>query len=299
MSDPCFRCGYSPIEGCDGRGYLRLLSSDTDSVAKCGNMYIKELKQHLGPEIANCMHVARTPLVEGNPEGGEPLRDYTKTNLRILCPWRGLLPHLKCAFGLKGLSFRFRIVNDERIISVFVGSESYGQKSQKVRDDLATYNRLADFIGGDYDLVIIKLGYLGYKNRAAPGALKEALLHRESINKPTWLVQETEADKAWVHSYDESVGEYVDKHFMNFEIEPAEGVPTLKAEPPGIAAAEEDPPQSIDDLVEEEKPVPTPRRSPKPPPRPSVEYETSSSDLDITMPGDNKPERRGNWRSRR
>src|SRR5690606_6881956 len=115
-------------------------------------------------------HVTDSPLLSL----GEEKVDRTGDNLVLVgCKWVNLLPHLKWALGVKGIGFRYRIVTDLDIKTVFVGSESYAQRSRSRRDDMATYNSLGDFVGSDYQLAIIRLGFLGHKNIAGAGSLKE------------------------------------------------------------------------------------------------------------------------------
>lgn len=202
------------------------MPADDTTNQPCKNIYIKQLMHHVGPEIANVPHVTETPFLQPRPGGGEPLVDLTTKNLKIRCSWRGLLPHLKNVLVFKGLMYSRQIITDERIRNVFVGSESYKSRSQRVRDDLETFNSLADLVSADYHLVIVKLGYLGYKNIAAAGALKEVLLIRAALNKPTWLLEDP--NRHWAHSRDADVEAYIE---LNFEELVIEEEPSYEPEP--------------------------------------------------------------------
>lgn len=289
MSETCSKCGKAGVVGCDGRGYLRI---DDNLVKPCPNIYVRQLMQHLGPEIAGAPYVSASPLLSLNPAGGRPLVDRTKDNLLIYCPWYGLLAHLKYALAYKGLSYYHRVINDERIKNVFVGGEAYKARSSKVRDDLDTNNSLPDLVSGDYHLVIIKLGYLGYKNQAAPGALKEALLHRESLGLPTWLVLDPNRD--WLHSHDPDVGLYVQDRFEKLTLAPVGSRP--EPENVGMDSLEEalnreELPQDLEEQIVREAEAP------------SYEPEPSGDLLgDIALPGEGQPERRkfgGGWKKGR
>lgn len=223
----CPKCNAPMREGCDGQGYI-LVTKEADPdrpwfnpehVQQCINLYARQLKAHLGPELALVQHVTSSPLLELGSEGW----DLTRYNLFINeCPWKNLLPHLKWALGKRRpgfnpLLFFSLITTDEQLKTVWVGDSSYRSKSIETRDTVKTYNSLSDLLS-DRDLVIIKLGYFGQRNKAAAGLLKEALLFRESLNKPTWLV--LEPDKDWSVSYSPDVAQYVKSNFKFVQIEP-------------------------------------------------------------------------------
>jgi len=217
----CPKCNAPMVEGCDGQGYI-LVHREVDEgfnpehVQQCPNLYARQLADHLGKELALVQHVTSSPLLE--LEDG---RDLTGSNLLIeKCPWRNLLPHLKWVLGNKGLLFFFRIVTDEGLKDVWVGNKAYKAMSSEAREVVPTFNSLSDLLGADIDLVIIKVGYLGQLNRAAPGLLKEALLIRESLHKPTWLV--LDPNRPWTFSYNPDVGEYVKQNFKAVRVPPAD-----------------------------------------------------------------------------
>lgn len=147
--------------------------------------------------------------------------DLTTSNIFIRdCRWYNFLPHLKWALVAKGLMYRFLEVDDNRVKEVYVGDESYKHSNFKKKKAGSTNNNLSELLGSDFDLVIIRLGFLGHKNRAAPGALKEALMHRELLDLPTWLLEgpEHEWDGAKCHTYDADVAVYIETHFDDLRI---------------------------------------------------------------------------------
>jgi hypothetical protein len=106
------------------------------------------------------------------------------------------------------------MATDEKLKTIWLGQESYGQRAKGVRDGVTTYNSLADLVGSDVDLMIIRLGFLGHKNVAMPGILKEALMIREFACVPTWIVEVPTSIFGPGHfSYTEEVGAYIDDHF--------------------------------------------------------------------------------------
>jgi hypothetical protein len=177
------------------------------------------MRQHLGPEIARARKIQSSPLfVRGPVPDDPPLDDKTADNLFLRGRWSDMIAHFRYALICKGLMFRFLIVTDERIKNVFVGNESARVKPKEERETTKSYNSLSDLVC-DHDLVILLLGYLGHKNVAMAGALKEALMLREVAHKATWIVDK--ADYPFVvghHSYSEDVADYIFSHFEVLDV---------------------------------------------------------------------------------
>lgn len=263
--DLCPKCGMVPIAGCEGRGHIPV-GEDGLEMRLCRNLFAKALRQHLGPEIANVQHVAISPLLQRGKI------DRTGDNLFIRgCTWEGLLPHLKLVLANKGLFFSFRVVTDQQIKTIYVGDEH-----RKVRSaDQPYYNSVGDFLGEGFDLVIVRLGYLGHRNRAAPGALKESLLVRDALNLPTWVVEDP--DYPWRHSCNEDVEQYLEERYEELTLDD-----TSERSPIGHEDMGEDP-----DPDEGFNPVKKSERPPKALPRNRVYAdEVVVGDLGIELPGE-------------
>jgi hypothetical protein len=198
-----------PCPLCGGAEVIYVNDFDVDT---CRCLKARLIKQHLGSEIASAPTILRSPVFVVKDD--EVRVDRTKDNLFIKAPWQDVLPHLKWVFYCKGTRFRFRIVTDEKIRTVFVGNESYRARSKSTRDDVTTFNSLGDLVGSDFDLIIIRLGLLGHKNVAAPGALKEALMLREVACLPTWIVEQPNNPFGpGCHTYSEDVADYIERLF--------------------------------------------------------------------------------------
>jgi len=208
--EKCKTCGCTPIAGCGGKGFIR---TGENHCKPCPHLQVKRLRQHLGPIISKVQHVKGSPLLT------PPHTDLTGTNLRIqIRTWNGLLPHLKWALACKGVTFSFRIITDEEIRTVFVGSRNYRSIPVKLREKVQTYNSIADLVE-DPDLVIIQLGILRYKNVAAPSAFYEALRIRERNAKATWIVECDGTDLDSSQVYDSTVGSHVENNYEVVQIE--------------------------------------------------------------------------------
>ena len=243
MADPCEKCG--------GSGWIIV---DDATRRKCICAYAKELRQHLGEDIATAPTLKHSPLYVPDKS------DLTLSNLFIRSYWQDLLPHLKWALTFKTPAFKFIQVTDEKLKTVYVGAESYVARAKGTRDDVSTFNSLADLVGRQFNLVIIRLGFLGYRNQAMPGILKEALLLRESLNLATWIVEEPNSIFGPGHrSFSDEVQKYIREHFEVLQIRgeervlPARGIEQPKK--PRQKAIED---VSLDDFVDEDSSVSQP-----------------------------------------
>src|SRR5574343_414299 len=231
---------------CNGSGWIPV---DDTSRRKCICAYAKELKAHLGTDIALAPTLAQSPLFV---PGGE---DLTVEDLFIKIDWATLLPHLQWALTFKTPAFKFcSDVTDVRLLEVYLGKESYGARAKSVRDDVSTYNSLADIVGGQFDLVIIRLGKLGYPNKAMPGILKEALLLREALGKATWLVETPNSIFGPGHfTYSPDLHAYIRERYTVIAIEgekrhlPPTGIAQPKPKPKKVEPIED---VSLDDMPE-------------------------------------------------
>lgn len=222
---------------CGGVGKTKEPAEDTWKQCVCS--FTRGLRQKLGPELV------AAKLLEDSP-----LFDRTKENLHIKADWATLTGHLKYVLMQKnyefGLHYYCNIVTDERLFHVWIGDESYKSKSRKKRDEVDTHNTISDVAGANQDLVIIRLGFLGHPNRAMPGVLKETLLLRQGLAKPTWVVSDpefppyTEGHFSW----SPDVGKYIAERYKDLDLLPegAKFASTyLSASPtPGMFLAKED-----------------------------------------------------------
>jgi hypothetical protein len=172
--------------------------------------------QFLGSELARAKHhKSELFMPELDPETNQVIGDRTLDNLFIKGVWSEAAAHLRWALsGKKSVlpGFSFRMVNDEKLLRVWLGQFSYSNRSKKVRDDLATFNNLSDLIS-DCSLLIVRLGQLGYKNVAAGDVLQEALNIRATESKPTWLIEGEEYFGDGHKFYNDTVGTYITNNF--------------------------------------------------------------------------------------
>jgi len=111
-----------------------------------------------------------------------------------------------------------RITSDREIRDVFVGSKS---ASARISMDAEgpIYNNLQDLMDGP-NLLIIRLGELSYKNKAAPGALEEAMMFRvyREMN-PTWIVSDLNRPFGpGSHAYSDGLRDMLSEMFTSFNV---------------------------------------------------------------------------------
>lgn len=273
---------------CKGTG-IRPVPDDDLTVRQCVCAYARALKKHLGPEIAGAATLTVSPLM--NP--GKV--DRTDEDLFLTGHWPAVLPHLKWALGCKGPAFPFRIVTDERIKTVWVGAEDYRARNKRRRDNMETFNSLSDLVVDGVELLIIRLGFMGYSNRAMAGVLKETLMLRSAALKPTWIVDNPESPFGPGHiAWNDDVSDYIHNRFDRVVIGLVKTAPRVV-----IPEIDENGDVSVDGpapATEPEEPSP-PRRHSPPPRRPREEPASKgSSSLDDMMSqiaGDGGQRRKG------
>ena len=223
---------------CGGHEVLYLNDHDVET---CRCLKARLIRQHLGTEIASADTITNSPLLSVQDDVVQ--HDRTTENLLIKARWYDVLSHLKWVLYCKGTRYRFRITTDEKVRTVWVGNERYVSKSKATRDDGVSYNSLADLVGADLELVILRLGKLGYKNVAAPGVLKEALMLREVACLPTWLIEEPETPWGYgCHTFSDDVGDYIDRRFKIVSlVSKARSTPIQHVEMPEDCSAAEEP----------------------------------------------------------
>lgn len=215
MSPPPDDESSCPI--CKGKQWTYEYNGDEMLSVPCVCLAKQQLRGFLGPEIASANPV-KSDLYKPqlNSDTGKLEGDRTTENLFLKGNWSTICSHLHWAlWGKRRFSknnFFFKIITDEKLLPVWLGNEAYNRRAAKVRDDIETFNSLADLVS-DPTLLIIRLGYLGYTNRAAPGVLLQALGIREALYKPTWIVEGSNYFGEGHFSYSAEVGMYIEDNF--------------------------------------------------------------------------------------
>lgn len=223
----------------------------------CPNMRIVTLRQRLlgiDPQFLNVRHFAQTPLFQAGQV------DRTRDNLFIRhAHWRTFLAHFKWVVASKPPGFFVRVATDMTLLNVYVGNASVKNRLVSQREEngeLLISNSLEDLLSSA-DLAIIRLGHIIHANRAAANVLREALMLRIGLGKPTWLVEpleETFAPLA-MPCCDENVLHLVHSTFTEIHLESTEEeVPAYTEDEDGVSVPGADPLAEVEASLEEDSP---------------------------------------------
>lgn len=178
---------------CDGQGWC--LVNEVPFECMCGHLkrvaagmppYIKQatvVQAHVvhlfgkrGSSVVPLMPLARA---DDRADGRRVL-----TNLFITSGWSDMQAVVKIMM-MTGTNGHIKVVDEQELIAAYVGSMG---KSSKSADYVGViYNNISDLVSPP-DLVIIRLGTLSNKNKAAAGVLLDAVKTRIDYGKPTWLL---------------------------------------------------------------------------------------------------------------
>jgi len=112
------------------------------------------------------------------------LHAQVKKSLYILSTWQDMKAIVK-AVMICHMNLFVRVTSDNDILHAYVGAMSKKNKGENE----ATFETVGDFVGPP-DLVIVRLNALTRPNKAAAGALEEAMVCRTDQDKPTWFVSD-------------------------------------------------------------------------------------------------------------
>jgi len=112
-----------------------------------------------------------------------PVIDMVNRSLYIISSWNDMKAVIKIIM-IKHHNKHIKVTSDREIRDVFVGAMSRAARGD---DDERIYNTLEDLMGPP-DLMIVRLNEIHYKNKAAPGALLEAVSFRLDRDLPTWVI---------------------------------------------------------------------------------------------------------------
>jgi len=186
--------------------------------SKCGGVGVIEKKGKLYECL--CAYLRRraaemAPYIRKakvNPKHLElPVIGLIDRSLYVISPWADMKAVIK-AVMIKNPRKYIRITSDREIRDVFVGATSRAAKGDE--EQAGVFNTLQDLMDLP-DLIMVRLNEMHYKNKAAPGALLEAVSFRLDRDKPTWMI--SDADKPFTtasHAWSESIAELLGTGFV-------------------------------------------------------------------------------------
>ena len=117
-----------------------------------------------------------------------PIVEAIDKSLYVVAAWVDMKAVIK-AVMIKNPRKFVRITSDREIRDVFVGATSRAAKGDE--EQVGVFNTLQDLMDPP-DLVVVRLNEMQYKNKAAPGALLEAISFRVDRDKPTWVLSDSD-----------------------------------------------------------------------------------------------------------
>jgi hypothetical protein len=138
-----------------------------------------------------------------------PIMAALKKHALVISAWQDMKSVVKAAM-ISNPNMFIRITSDREIRDVYVGSKSRAARGD---EEGSIYNSLEDLMEPP-SLCIVRLNELSYKNKAAPGALEEAICYRIDRDKPTWLY--SDCDRPFTvgsHAYSDSIADVIKTNF--------------------------------------------------------------------------------------
>jgi hypothetical protein len=198
---------YCPI--CKGEQWLYEYEEENLVAKRCVCLVRKLLHAFLGPELCKAKWI-KSELYQGE-------QDKTGNNLFIRGTWEVICRHLYWVLSAKYLyspGFTYKIVDDIRLLRIWLGDEKYTNKPREIRDHVECYNNLLDLLPYP-SLVIIRLGFVE-RNKAMADVFHEALKTRKFM--PTWIVEGNEQFVYGHSAYNNEVHDYIRENFETINL---------------------------------------------------------------------------------
>jgi len=193
--EKCAKCGGREVVEREGKLY------------ECVCAFIKRIATSMPP------YVRKAEILPAHLE--LPIIKSVDQSIYVSAAWSDMKAVIK-AVMLKYSNKFTKVSSDAEIRDVFVGSKSKASKTDDYNGEV--FNNLQDLMDPP-DLMIVRLNEMAYKNKAAAGALEEALSYRLDRDKPTWVL--SDLDKRFVRgsfSYSDSVAELLSTGYFRMNI---------------------------------------------------------------------------------
>jgi hypothetical protein len=160
------------------------LCSDVGVIERDGKLY--ECKCAFLRRISNAMPPYVRKATVNKKHAQHDLINRINQSLFLTVNWEDMKAFLKLLYIKYPTKF-IKLTSDLDIIDVYLGKRSKSSRTDDFVGDI--YNSVYDLMFNP-DIVIIRLNKLSYKNKAAAGALEEALSHRLDYDKVTWAISD-------------------------------------------------------------------------------------------------------------
>ena len=175
---------------CGGLGHI-FLDAMTSKRCSCllKNLYARKMGRMLWSSKA----LTSSPLLGREDE-----------NLFLLYDDEDINPHLRLVFIKMGLDAQWIYIDDSNVLQA-----AFGNTNSAGADNITDLTM--------HPFMVLRLGTVGYKNKALPGYINELLKGRALAYNPTWIVSPREINPETCLEYSDELlmilGRYYDKLF--------------------------------------------------------------------------------------
>ncbi len=234
--------GHIDCPDCKGRGVLVIPKEELPPHALpgttrfCGCVHRRDLMDNLKRGWKPISKVPSAP--------NSPLLGKQRSNVWLRSPLPDLKQHIRAAACKMAPRWRFKVITDTDLMTTWLYSanEVYDADVNQARTRAENNSsRITDLVE-PWELLIIRLGVKAARNNATAEVFLEALLHRQQIDRPTWVVDSSSWPLRDGHlAWDVRVQEFLDD-FEFIEIGGIEAPPVVGTAQPQVFGIEDEAP---------------------------------------------------------
>ncbi len=227
---------------CQGRGVVVVPKEELPRYALpgttrfCGCVYRRDLMDNL--------RRGWSPICKVQAAPNSPLVGKQRSNLWLRSPLPDLKQHIRAVACKMPPRWRFKVITDTDLMTTWLYSanEVYDADVNQARTRAENNSsRITDLVE-PWELLIIRLGVKAARNNATAEVFLEALLHRQQIDRPTWVVDSSSWPLRDGHlAWDVRVQEFLDD-FEFIEIGGIEAPPVVGTAQPQVFGIEDEAP---------------------------------------------------------
>lgn len=206
---------------CEGSGHIFV---DSLTARRCSCLLRDLYARKMGFMIWNAATIQKSPLTN-------KLRD----NVLVVADDEDMNPHLKLSFVHMGLNANWVYIDDSNVLQAWLGANNSAQAEN-----------LQDLIS--YPFLVLRLGTVGYPNKALPGVICELLMGRVLAGRPSWVVTPRELRAETCREYSDELMYLLGRYFERVKLK------GVKKQRRVQRAPEPDPEEETEDAVMEAYP---------------------------------------------
>lgn len=171
---------------CNGTGHIFI---DSLNFKRCDCLLNRLYAKKLGRVLYNVKEIPNTHLLK-----------KLENNMLFITDDEDINPHLKTVFMHLGLNARWLYIEDSNVLQAWLG-----------KPNSAGAENLSDLI--EYPFLVLRLGVVGYQNKALPGVICELLMGRILGYKPTWIISPRDLTPETCLEYSDELDNIIRRYF--------------------------------------------------------------------------------------